>query len=436
MKKIIPGTLVAAILTLAACGGTESLEPAQDEREVQGKADTHGGSISTAKPHAFELSAMKTVAGLGAKSIADKKTAVGQATDRLVKWIGKLPYVKLLVGTNGMERLDFPPIDRDMDGSPDEVAQKLELSFPTDPWFLYLADRARGLALRWSVVVYTDGDALKVALGVPDTFIRLYFRGEPHLPLLRSWGRWDHRRMRDLVHIALKGDGFNTRLDQSLPGTELSEATIKTVESQLGPLTAESIAPSLTLDGKSVTVAQVVGAIEAAFTAKRVPDLDGDGDVDAQDQSVLPAAMQSYLSGQMSQAQLSAMMGQGVSLWNNGLTFQQWANPRTLSVGSVQVVELCQPFYASTALGTGLHHIPSMPCAVSVWQEGNKVRVNVLDPVVIFAYFFRDAGPTMPPAMQQLFALFPSFVFNEMAGVVNAAMADLGVKPRLVLHPL
>jgi hypothetical protein len=428
-RSILVALAASALLAVAGCGSGEQ-DPGQVAREVQGKANCP----STLGPHAFELSAVKATPGLAQSSIADKKSTVAQATDRLVKWAGKLPYVKLLVGTNGMERLDFPAVDSDMDGNPDEVAQKLELSFPTDDWFLWLADPARGLALRWSVVVLTDGDAVKVVIGVPDTFVRLYFRGEPHLPLLRAWARWNHHRLRDIVHLALAGDGFTTRVNQGLPGTELTETTISSVEAMLGPVTAESIAPSLTIDGANVSVSQVVAAIETAFTAKRVPDLDADGDVDADDLQVLPTAMQQFLQGQMSETELAGMLGQGASLWGNGLTFQQWANPRTLQIGQVHVVELCQPFYAATALGTGLHHVPAMPCAVSVWQEGDVVRVNLLDPDVIFAYFFRDAAPQMPPAMQQLFAIFPAFVFNEMAGVVNAAMADLGATPRLALH--
>lgn len=387
--------------------------------------------------HVYELLATKNVPGLGAQAIADKKLAVDEVIDLLVTQANKMPGTKVALGTNGANRFNFPPVDLNMDGTPDEVGKKLEVSLPSDGWMLATTDRALGIGMRWSIGVYTDGDLLKIVIGVPETFVRLYFRGQPNLSSLANKALGYHGTLRFLVDKAVKGQGYTTRINQGLAGTEMGDAMIAQIEQMMGPITAESIAPSLTLSG--VQVDDVVSAIENAFAVPRVPDLNGDGNVDAADQMVLPTMFGMFMQGAITFEQMAGMMGQGYQLWSNGYTFQQWVAPRTVDLsgplqGKYYIIELCQPFYAGTALFTGLHHVPSMPCAVAVWEEQGQVRLNVLDPNFIFAYFFSDAGPTMPPAMQQLFAVFPTLVFNDLAAVVNAAMKDIGSSAALPLH--
>lgn len=450
-SHLLTAALTAALtltLTLAACGSTDPTETVaaegQDlakneaENKAEGKADYHGPFSYHPPAYTYELTATRTVAGLGNKTIADKKAAIDGAIDALIKRTKKMPWFRLQVGTNGMDRLNFPPIDLDLDGKPDEAAKKIELSFSSDGWMLASTSKAHLVALRWSIVVYSDKDKLRTVIGVPETFTRIYFRGEKNLRALTWIAGMVHSNLRHLAHVALAPAGHATYLNQGVAGTELSEQRIAQLEAKLGPVTAESIAPSLTLTG--VKTAQVVAALEKAFEAKRVPDLNQDGKLDSADQQVLPTMFSDYMQGKLTFAQMGAMMGQGFALWKSGGTFQQWANPRTIDLsrpwlGELYIVELCQPFYAQTALSTGLYHVPSMPCAVSVWEEQGKVRVSLLDPNFIFAYLFIDAGPKMPAAMQQLFGVFPTFVYNEMAAILNAAMGDLGLSQSLPLRP-
>jgi hypothetical protein len=423
---------IAVTLFFVGCGAGGEDETNSWGPVMEGKADLVGKHWHG--PHAnpsfaYELTAERTIYGLSSKDIAGKKTAIDEAVDLLVARTKKMPHLKLQVGTNGVDRLNFPPVDLDMDGTPDEAAKKIELSSASDWWMLASTSKAHVIAARWSVVVYTEGDQIKIVIGVPETFTRLYFRGEPNMPALVYMAQWIHADLRYLAHSALVHHGYSTRVDLGIPGTELDEQRIAQIEAMVGPVTAESIAPSLTLS--QVKVKDVVAALEAAYSAPRVPDLNQDGVVDQGDEAVLPTMFGEYMQGMVTFEQMGQMMGQGFSMWKGGYTFQQWANPRTIDLsspwlGQSFIVELCQPFYANTALSTGLYHIPSMPCAVSVWEEKGKVRVNLLDPGFIFAYFFADAAPQMPPAMQQLFAVFPTFVYNEMVGILNAAMTDLG----------
>jgi hypothetical protein len=48
-------------------------------------------------------------------------------------------------------------------------------------------------------------------------------------------------------------------------------------------------------------------------------------------------------------------------------------------------------------------------------------------------YFFADWAGVLPPAMAQLFSVFPTFVYNEMVTLVNAGLADMGVSARMSL---
>jgi len=431
-------TSILGLMFVLGCG------PADGTGEVNaplgGKADKAGGvGVAPAMEHVYELLAEGTVTGLSAMDITAKRGVLDQALDAIIAQVALSKDLTLQVGTNGMDRLNFPPVDLDMDGAPDEVGTKLELSSSADGWILASTDRAHGVALRWSIVAYSQGETVKVVIGVPETFVRLYFRGEASAQALENVAKKIHADLREVVHLALKDGGYATQLDAGIPGTEMGEATIAQIEGQNGPITGESIAPSITLTG--VAIGDVVTAIEAAFKAPRVPDLNQDGVVDQADQGVLPGAFMQYLMGQMTFEQMAGMMSMGPQIWGMGGTFQQWAVPRTLDLSTAQagahyVVELCQPFYANTALSTGLHHIPSMPCAVTVWEEGNTVQVSLLDPAFIFGYLFTDAGPQMPPAMQALFAVFPHFVYNEMAGVVNASMQGLGLPQTLAFHAL
>jgi hypothetical protein len=393
---------------------------------------------------AYELTASKT---LDDTSLAAKKAAVDATLDLLVAQFEAKGPAEVLVGQAGFlgdatDRLPFPVVDFDMDGVPDEAGKSIEVQFPNDPVLMVKAGLGRAIALPWAIAAYTQGDTLNVVFGVPETFTRVYFRGAKRMKSLQRKAERRHKRLRRVVNRALRKSGYATNLETGLPGSEMTESKIAQIESMLGPITDQSIAPSVRLSG--VTVEQVTAALDVAFHRPHVADLTGDGVVDEQDHALLPSKFQAYImSGGTNPTfeQMACMMQGAVPLWEQGLTFQQWRAPRVLDQSSEQVgelyqIELCQSFYAASALSTGYHHMPAMPCAIDVWQEGDEVVVNILHPAFIFGYFFQDALPQMPPFMQQLFSIFPTMVYNEMAALANAGLADLGQTTRFALQDL
>jgi hypothetical protein len=379
------------------------------------------------------------IPGLAEMEIGDKGLFVEDALDLVIAKADKHWGISVAVGTNGMDILPFPPVDFDFDGSPDGVVRQVELSFLSDALLLKSTSLAKGIVLPWQVAAYTQGDFIQVIIGVPETFVRTYFADVPNVKrLIRRTTLIQHLRMVALVHGALRGSGY-TLTREGLPGTVLDDVTINQIEQTLGlPITQGFIAPSVALPGADIE--QVVEELVETFEAPSVPDLNDDGVSDAEDQAVLPTMFMRYMTDDdFSFAEMAGMLGEGFSLWEHGYSFQQWAVPRVLDLSSriqrLFIIELCQPFYASTALSTGLHHAPSMPCAVGVWEEDGVVYANLLNPEFIFAYFFVDAGPNMPEKMAQLFLVFPTMVFNEMAGILNAGVRALGYSDQIELHP-
>jgi len=395
---------------------------------------------------AFELLATKQVEGLSEMSIKDKTAALDRIIDLYVEVLNSVGLADVAAGTDGMVNLHFPPIDTNFDGTPDEVGRQVELYFSNDYSLLKLAGLDHALALPWQICVYTQGDSINVVCGVPGAILRTYFGDISPPGMLTSLAPVLRRRLESLTFFALSKEGF-TEVQEGIVGSEINDETLAELEEQFGPLTAEVVAPTLTLSG--VTVDEVIDAVVAAFGQDRVPDLDGDGDVDADDHKLLPNMFGQYMHGAVSFEQMAQMMGQGSNLWGQGATFQTWKSVRVLDMsrpglGTVKVVELCQPFYAAVALSSGLHHMPAMPCAVSVWRgQDGLVHINVLDPAFIFGVFFRDAAkmmadlaPTNPmmARMGALFAVFPTFVFNEIVAVTNAALGELGTEQSFTYH--
>jgi len=398
-----------------------------------------------ATDYMYELTAQKVVPGLSGQTIDEKRAVVDETLDRLVAAAQEELGLEIVVGTNGADRTAFPPVDLNMDGTPDDVGKMVEVWLRSHSVFLASTDVAHGIGLPWTIVAYTSSgvvgdpsdDTVDVVIGVPETFTRLFFRGEPNAGLLELVATYVHHpRLRCLVHRALEGEGYVTNLDQGIPETEMGETEIAAIEEFTGaPLSAEVIAPSLTL--RHVKVAEVVAALEQAVVAPTVGDLVY-GDVHGAE--VLPAMVQDYMAGVLSFEQIAGALAGAFDYWGAGYTFQQWQVPRILDlstpiVGKLFIIELCQPFYAGTALSTGLHHMPSMPCAIAVWQVHGAVKVSLLDTSFIFAYFFADAPEHMPELMLQLFGVFPTLVFNDMAALVNNATASLGLDVTLDLHP-
>jgi uncharacterized protein (DUF302 family) len=389
--------------------------------------------------YAYERLAYMEVSGLSDMTIEEKTDLVEDTLDLVIDQTAEHSELWVAEGTNGMQYLPFPPVDFDMDGSPDEVVRQIEISFLDDEAYLRSTSLAKVIALPWPVAAYTDDDSVAVIIAVPQAFVSTYFRDASNMSgLLQVAKNIQHRGLVALVHEALEDSGFDL-VQEGLPGTILDDAIIADIEGYMGiPITQEFIAPSVALPDADIK--DVVAGLVAAFKTPSVPDLNGDGKLDSADEGVFPAKFMEYMRGEISFEEMVGMLSMGFELWAQGYSFQQWAVPRVLDLSTpgrqTFVIELCQRFYAATALSTGLHHAPSMPCAVAVWVENGVVYANLLNPEFIFAYFFIDAGPNMSDEMAQLFSVFPTMVFNEMAGLFNTAVRQMGYDDQVDFHPI
>lgn len=93
------------------------------------------------------------------------------------------------------------------------------------------------------------------------------------------------------------------------------------------------------------------------------------------------------------------------------------------TVSNTYSLELCSPYYATMALSMGAHHSPALPCQVGVWLEDGVVKVNILDPNFIFAWYFKDAVGSMTPEQLEMFAQLPVQVMSEIKSMVNDGIA-------------
>lgn len=93
------------------------------------------------------------------------------------------------------------------------------------------------------------------------------------------------------------------------------------------------------------------------------------------------------------------------------------------TVSNTYSLELCSPYYATMALSMGAHHSPALPCQIGVWLEDGVVKVNILDPNFIFAWYFKDAIGNMTPEQLQMFEQLPVQVMSEIKSMVNEGIA-------------
>jgi hypothetical protein len=415
--------------------------------------ETPAAQASVALNATFEQLAVLPRAGIASLSLSDKSARLESVLNAVVIAAQNTAGVQVAYGAKSLGTvgntpalLPFPVVDVNMDGVPDETGRMVELRFSGDEAFL-ANSLGLGIALPWPVAAYTDsaGDTIQIVAAVPETWTRTHLRGTPNLQTLINQAVQNRKVIEQVVQTALKPLGFEI-LNRPLPqGMDLGESQIAALETRFGQaLTPDFVAPSVTLSGSFVNARDVATAIENVFLADQVPDLDGNGVAgEGSDDAVLPSAMMNFLGGRMSFEAFSGMMAQGPMVWGQGGSFQDWVVLRTVEVAgpngtSMQVIELCQEFYAGTALGFGLHHMPVMPCAIGVWEDAQGVHVSILNTVFLFGYLFSDVqlDPNQPIA--QIFSIFPAFVFNDLAGGVNAALAGLGLPQteRFALLPL
>jgi len=372
-----------------------------------------------------------------------------EATDNMTIAIGENRGRTPCGGDVPNTLLSLPAVDFNMDGSPDDIGRMMEISFSKDSVFL-ANGLNHGIMLPWQIAIFTQQDTLYVTAGVPETLVRLVFRDAINYDRLVSLARDYHRQIRTVVASALEGmEGFHTNVNQTWMKRDntpfsLGEQEIAELESRLKtPLTLEFIAPSVTINTE-LSVDEVTRAIEDAFLAVTVADMNRNGEIAedvnengiTDDQEVLQQAVMGFIkSNEPDMAGMRAMIEEANGVWANGKTLQQWNVARTLTlgddeVGRLNLIQLCQSFYGGMALGFGLQHIPAMPCIAGVWKEEDGIHINLADPRFLFAYLFSgvqlDQDDEVQQRMGALFQLFPSMVFNELVSVLNVVVAELG----------
>jgi rhodanese-related sulfurtransferase len=397
---------------------------------------------------AYELLATKSHS---LTDIASKQAELEKIFDSIISAIDADKDMTVVVGSQDVGRLQttgklipYPAIDFNRDGTADEIGRMLEFSFADDSAFLQ-QNLAYGIMLPWSIAAYTSNDTIYVTAAVPQTWIRTYLKDEKNLePLLKLAAKYQ-QKIEELVASTLEPLGFTTNLNKVHNGQNiLGDAEIAMIEAKFGTkLTAQFARPSITIKDDSVDAKTVVDKIVELFLANNTSDLDNNGTAGEQaDQEYLPNLVQAYMAGNKTFDDISKLFEQGMELWNKGGSFANWTLLRTVELsdgkdGTYHLFELCQEFYAGLALGVGLNHMPALPCGLGVWQDSEGVHINMLTPQFIFSYFFTDMkiDPNNEQQVRQgkLFQVFPTMVYNELAGILNGVIEEVGGKEKFEL---
>lgn len=107
----------------------------------------------------------------------------------------------------------------------------------------------------------------------------------------------------------------------------------------------------------------------------------------------------------------------------------------------VKVMDICNSYYAKKALGAtnvvtdddtskvanGFIHAPTLPCEVTVYNDGDNIYVDMLNPDAIFSLFFSDVvfGAQMDDAdFATEISKLPGAVKSELKAIVYLALDD------------
>jgi rhodanese-related sulfurtransferase/uncharacterized protein (DUF302 family) len=390
---------------------------------------------------AYELLATKSHS---LTDIASKQAEIEKIFDSIISAVDADQDMTVVVGSQDAGRLGttgklipYPTIDFNRDGTADEIGRMLEFSFADDSAFLQ-QNLAYGIMLPWSIAVYTTNDTIYVTATVPQTWIRTYLKDENNLEPLLNIAANHQKKIEELVASTLEPLGFTTNLNQVHNGQNIiGDAEIAMIEARFGTkLTAKFARPSITIKNDSVDAQTVVDKIVKVLLANNASDLDNNGTAGEQaDQEYLPNIVQEYMAGTKTFDDISKLFEQGMELWNKGGSFADWTLLRTVELsdgkdGTYHLFELCQEFYSGLALSVGLNHMPALPCNLGVWQDSEGVHINMLTPQFIFSYFFTDMkiDPNNEQQVRQgkLFQVFPTIVYNELAGILNSVIDDVG----------
>lgn len=110
----------------------------------------------------------------------------------------------------------------------------------------------------------------------------------------------------------------------------------------------------------------------------------------------------------------------------------------------VKVMDICNSYYAKKALGStevvagdaaskvanGFIHAPTLPCEVTVYNDGDNIYVDMLNPDAIFSLFFSDVvfGAQMDDAaFAEEISKLPGAVKDELKAIVYLALDGAGL---------
>lgn len=114
-----------------------------------------------------------------------------------------------------------------------------------------------------------------------------------------------------------------------------------------------------------------------------------------------------------------------------------------LGVKFVNVIDLCNAYYAKQALGVapitgtdkkvinGYSHATALPCELSTWNDDENIYIDMLDPNAIFSIFFTDvlvSEDMQDPAFATAITALPVVVKSEIKTVVYNALDAAGYK--------
>ncbi len=114
-----------------------------------------------------------------------------------------------------------------------------------------------------------------------------------------------------------------------------------------------------------------------------------------------------------------------------------------LGVKKVNVMDLCNAYYAKQALGVapiagtdkkvvnGYSHATALPCEISTWNDDEHIYVDMLDPNAIFSIFFTDvlvSEDMQDPDFATAITALPVAVKSEIKTVVYNALDAAGIK--------
>ncbi len=397
---------------------------------------------------AYELLATKSHSLI---DIPSKLAELEKIFDEIISAVDADKDMTVVVGAQDVGKLKttaklipYPAVDFDGDGKADEIGRMLEFSFADDVKFLQ-ENLAYAVALPWTITAYTSNGTIYVTAAVPQTWVRTYFNGEKNLEPLLKLATEYQKKIENLVASTLEPLGFKTNINTVLKGMNiLGKAEIAMMEAKTGEkLTAKYARPSITIKDDSLDPKTVVDKLVKVFVANNLSDVDNNGTAGEEaDKEFLPNLVQEYITGKKTFEDISKVFEQGMELWKKGGSFANWTLLRTVDLsdgkdGTYHLFELCQEFYSGLALNVGLNHMSALPCSIGVWKDSDGVHINMLTPQFIFSYFFTDMmiDPNNEQQVRQgkLFQVFPTMVYNELAGILNVVIEEVGGKEKFEL---